>query len=80
MDKKLETMFDIVEVGGDALVLDSTEITALLDKQRILTMERVAIWLRNNSAYFTVEQYYGIANELLDLADDLDHIANLKNV
>ena len=80
MDRKLETMFDIVKVQGDALVLDSTEMTASLEEQRNLTMKRVASWLRNNGRIFQLEWDYGIAKELSDLADDLEHLANIRNV
>ena len=40
MERKLETMFDTVEVGSDALILDSTEMTSALEEQRSLTMRR----------------------------------------
>ena len=79
MDRKLETMFDTVEVQGDALVLDSTEMKASLEAQRTLTMKRVANWLRNNARIFKLEWDYGLAKELSDLADDLDHLANIRN-
>ena len=80
MDRKLETMFDVVEVKGDALILDSTEMTSSLEAQRILTMTRVASWLRNNANIFKLEWDYTIAKELNDLADDLDHLASIRNV
>jgi len=79
MDRKLETMFDTVEVKGDALVLDSTEMVSVLEEQRQMTMKRVASWLRNNGRIFQLEWDYGIAKELSDLADDLDHLANIRN-
>ena len=78
MDRKLETMFDVVEIKGDALVLDSTEMTSALEEQRSLTMRRVASWLRNNGRIFKLEWVYIVAKELEDLADDLDHLANVK--
>ena len=79
MDRKLETMFDTVEVKGDALVLDSTEMVSVLEEQRQMTMKRVASWLRNNGRIFKLEWDYGIAKELSDLADDLEHLANIRN-
>ena len=78
MDRKLETMFDVVEIKGDALVLDSTEMTSALEEQRSLTMRRVASWLRNNGRIFKLEWDYIVAKELEDLADGLDHLANVK--
>ena len=71
-------MFDVVEIKGDALVLDSTEMTSALEEQRSLTMRRVASWLRNNGRIFKLEWDYIVAKELEDLADDLDHLANVK--
>ena len=79
MDRKVETMFDTVEVKGDALVLDSTEMASALEKQRQLTMTRVASWLRNNGRIFRLEWDFIVAKELCDLADDLDHLANIRN-
>ena len=78
MDRKLETMFDVVEIKGDALVLDSTEMTSALEEQRSLTMRRVASWLRNNGRIFKLEWDFVVAKELCDLADDLDHLASVK--
>ena len=69
MDRKLETMFDVVEIKGDALVLDSTEMTSALEEQRSLTMRRVASWLRNNGRIFKLEWDYIVAKELEDLFD-----------
>ena len=79
MARKLETMFDTVEVKGDALVLDSTEMTSALEEQRKLTMKRVASWLRNNGRIFRLEWDFIVAKELFDLADDLDNLANIRN-
>ena len=78
MDRKLETMFDLVEAGSDALVLDATEMTSSLEEQRSLTMTRVASWLRNNGRIFRLEWDFVVAKELCDLADDLDHLASVK--
>ena len=41
-------------------------------------MRRVASWLRNNGRIFKLEWDYIVAKELEDLADDLDHLANVK--
>ena len=79
MDRKLETMFDIVEVKEDAVVLDSTEVNSLLKEQRDITMRRIANWLRNNARIFELEWESTVARELKNLADDLDHLATLKD-
>ena len=78
MERKLETMFDTVEVGSDALILDSTEMTSALEEQRSLTMRRVARWLRNNGRIFKLEWDFVVAKELENLADDLDHLSAVE--
>ena len=78
MERKLETMFDTVEVGSDALILDSTEMPSALEEQRSLTMRRVASWLRNNGRIFKLEWDFVVAKELENLADDLDHLSAVE--
>ena len=78
MERKLETMFDTVEVGSDALILDSTEMISALEEQRSLTMRRVASWLRNNGRIFKLEWDFVVAKELENLADDLDHLSAVE--
>ena len=79
MDRKLETMFDMVTVETDSVVLDSSELNAMLAEQRNMTMRRIASWIRNNGKIFQQEWDYGIAKELSHLADDLDHLASVRN-
>jgi len=80
MDRKLETLFDIIPATKTAALLDSSELTDMCREQQSLTMKRIASWLRNNSKIFQLEWDYTIARELNDLADDLDHLANIKDV
>ena len=80
MDRKIETLFDLVPSSQTAALLDSSEITDMCREQQSLTMQRIASWLRNNSKIFQLEWDYTIARELKDLADDLDHLASLKDV
>lgn len=54
-------------------------MASALEKQRQLTMTRVASWLRNNGRIFRLEWDFIVAKELCDLADDLDHLANIRN-
>ena len=77
MERKLETMFDTVEVGSDALILDSTEVDKLMKEQRNITMGRISTWLRNNARIFELEWDTAVARELKNLADDLDHLATI---
>ena len=80
MDRKIETLFDLVSSPQTAALLDSSEIIDMCREQQSLTMQRIASWLRNNSKIFQLEWDYTIAIELKDLADDLDHLASIKDV
>ena len=80
MDRKIETLFDLVSSPQTAALLDSSELTDMCKEQQSLTMKRIASWLRSNSKIFQLEWDYSIARELKDLADDLDHLASLKDV
>ena len=79
MDRKLETLFDVVPTTSTAAVLDSSEIANICKEQQSLTMKRIASWLRNNSKIFQQEWDYIVAKELNDLADDLDHLSTIWN-
>ena len=80
MDRKIETLFDLVSSPQTAALLDSSEIKDMCREQQSLTMQRIASWLRNNSKIFQLEWESSLARELKDLADDLDHLASLKDV
>ena len=80
MDRKIETLFDLVSSPRTAALLDSSEITNMCKEQQSLTMKRIANWLRNNSKIFQQEWESSLARELKDLADDLDHLASLKDI
>ena len=80
MDRKIETLFDLVSSSQTAALLDSSEIKDMCREQQSLTMQRIASWLRNNSKIFQLEWESSLARELKDLADDLDHLASIKDV
>lgn len=80
MERQLETMFDTVEISSTAVLLDSTEIANMCIEQRSMTMRRIANWLRSNSKIFELEWETIIAREVKNLADDLDHLASIKDV
>ena len=80
MDRKIETLFDLVPSPQTAALLDSSELKDMCQAQQSLTMKRIASWLRNNSKIFQLEWESSLARELKDLADDLDHLASLKDV
>ena len=80
MERQLETMFDTVEISSTAALLDSTEIANMCIEQRSMTMRRIAGWLRNNAKIFELEWETIVAREVKSLADDLDHLASIKDV
>ena len=80
MDRKIETLFDLVPSSQTAALLDSSELTNMWKEQQSLTMTRIASWLRNNSKIFQQEWESSLARELKDLADDLAHLASLKDI
>ena len=69
------TLFDTIQ-GLQASTLDSTQLETLCEKQRILTMHRIADWLRGNAKIFQFEWDTSMARELKDLAEDLDYLAD----
>ena len=71
----LVTLFDTIQ-GLQASTLDSTQLETLCEKQRILTMHRIADWLRGNAKIFQFEWDTSMARELKDLAEDLDYLAD----
>lgn len=80
MERRLETMFDTVQIQSTAATLDSTELASMCVAQRSITMRRIASWLRSNAKIFELEWESLIATELKSLADDLDHLAAMKDV
>jgi S-adenosylmethionine synthetase len=73
-------MFDMATIPTTAALLDSTEIENICIEQRSMTMRRIANWLRNNAKIFELEWETIVAYELKNLADDLDHLASIRDV
>jgi len=69
------TLFDTVQ-GLQASTLDSTQLEALCGQQRILTMHRIADWLRGNAKFFQLAWDTSMSRELKHLAEDLDYLAD----
>jgi len=85
MDRKLETMFDLVtDIPTDdkdtphVVGSISTEHIQTAQGQQVLTMRRIAAWLRSNSKIYQLEWDHSLARELKMLSDDLDYLANTK--
>lgn len=94
MDRPTETIFDTLTTAErvdcitdkdtphvQGFLEDSVNtpfVTKLCENQQILTIHRIAHWLRANSNIFQVEWETGIARELNHLADDLDYLGDMK--
>jgi len=85
MDRKLETIFDLVtDIPKDANDIPhvvgslSTEHIQTAQGQQVLTMRRIASWLRSNSKIYQLEWDHSLARELQMLSDDLDYLADTK--
>ena len=79
MDRKIETMFDVVTIKHDAVTLDSTELSDMCVEQRSMTMRRIASWLRNNARIFELESETIVSNEIKNLANDLDYLSTIQD-
>jgi len=70
MDRKLETIFDLVtDIPKDANDIPhvvgslSTEHIQTAQGQQVLTMRRIASWLRRNSKKYKLEWDHSLAKE-----------------
>ena len=87
MERKLETIFDLVTdalapIDKDTPHVVGTPYSNQADRaaqaQQVLTMRRIASWLRSNSKIYQLEWDHSLARELKMLADDLEHLATTK--
>ena len=79
MDRKLETMFDLVPIKTSAITLDSTELKTMLEQQRTITMKRVSDWLKSNAMIFELDGETSIAIEVQSLGIDLQHLSEIDH-
>jgi len=93
MDRPLETLFDILtteqrvdcvatkdiphEQGFLERTVTETFVTRLCEEQQILTMHRISHWLRGNANLFNAESNTAMAQELNNLAADLDYLSDI---
>ena len=71
----MANLFDTIQ-GLQTSTLDSTQLESLCDQQRVMTMHRIADWLRGNAAFFAQEWDTSMSRELTQVADDLDYLAD----
>jgi len=95
MDRPLETLFDILTIeqrvncGVDKNTphvqgfleksVGGNFVTHLCEQQQLLTMHRVAHWLRGNAKLFRAEHDTSMSRHLDSLADDLDYLSDLHD-
>jgi hypothetical protein len=90
MERKLETLFDLVTgtlsndqdtphvvTGGQLPYNDAGFVVELAQAQCVLTTQRIAHWLRGNAKLYDYEVESQWARELRQLADDLDYLAQV---
>ena len=76
MERELETMFDTV-LGLQASVVDVHQLQNICREQQVITMKRVASWLRMNGRIYTRNWEVSVGKEMGGLADELDYLAEV---
>ena len=76
MERELETMFDTV-LGLQASVVDVHQLQNICREQQVITMKRVASWLRMNGRIYTRNWEVSVGKEMGGLADELDYLADM---
>ena len=85
MERKLETLFDLVtdSISTDkdtphvATERELPQNVEMAQAQCVLTTRRIAHWLRNNAKLYDYSMEPQWAKELRQLADDLDYLAKV---
>ena len=83
MERKLETLFDLVTDDSLFTDRDTPHVVGgslpqnieLAQAQSVLTTKRIAHWLRGNAKLYEHSWESQWARELRQLADDLDYLA-----
>ena len=93
MDRPMETIFDLLTTEQRVACADkdvahtqgfleqsvqNNFITQICEEQQVLTLHRVAHWLRANAKIFKAEWETALGIELDSLADDLDYLGDMK--
>ena len=82
MERKLETLFDLVtgtppndKDTPHVVTNDAGFVVELAQAQCVLTTKRIAHWLRGNARLYDYASESQWARELRQLADDLEYLA-----
>jgi len=92
LDRPLETLFDLLtteqriacvpdkdtphEKGFLENSVNGALFTKMCEEQQVLTLHRVAHWLRGNAKIFQLDWVTVVAKELNNVADDLDYLSD----
>ena len=94
LDRPLETLFDLLtteervncvkdkdvphEEGFLAKSVSGDLISNICRRQQILTLHRIAHWLRGNGKIFQLDWQVPVAKEIFSLAEDLDYLGDVR--
>ena len=76
MERELETLFDTV-LGLQASVVDVHQLKNICREQQVITMKRVASWLRMNGRISNRNWEISVGKEMGGLANELDYLADI---
>jgi len=94
LDRPLETLFDLLtteervhcvkdkdvphEEGFLAKSVNGDFVSNICRRQQILTLHRIAHWLRGNAKIFQLDWQVPVAKEIFNLAEDLDYLGDVR--
>ena len=77
MTRNIETLFDVLEGIPIAATMDATELDTMCRKQQVLTMERIATWLRSQTQISAAQGKSDECRRLAGLAEELEYLSTL---
>jgi len=94
LDRPVETLFDLLTTEERIICVKDKDIpheegfltksvsgdfvTNVCRKQQMLTLHRIAHWLRGNAKIFQLDWQVPVAKEILNLAEDLDYLGDIR--
>ena len=73
----IETLFDVLEGIPIAAMMDGTDLEAMCREQQVLTMERIATWLRSQTQLSAAQGKSEECKRLAGLAEELEYLSTL---
>ena len=77
MVHNMETLFDVLEGIPIAAMMDVTDLEAMCREQQVLTMERIATWLRSQTQLSAAQGKSEECKRLAGLAEELEYLSTL---